>query len=186
MNKQLIKLAETTLLMLEKRSWHSIKIDEVYNKININKKNLQNKVYSKRDLLRNINHYFDFKLRNITDSIDQSTRKDMIFEIIMMRFDILQIYRQPIIKIFESFKKKPQELVFLLPSLIESMISMAGLARIPVFGIKGNLKIKGLLAIYFSSFLVWSKDNSESLEKTMTSLDNHLDRAGKLLSIIKL
>ena len=58
MNKQLIKLAETTLLILEKRSWHSIKIDEVYNKININKKNLQNKVANKRDLLRNINHYF--------------------------------------------------------------------------------------------------------------------------------
>ena len=185
MNKQLIKLAETTLLILEKRSWHSIKIDEVYNKININKKNLQNKVDNKRELLRNINHYFDFKLRNITDSIDQSTRKDMIFEIIMMRFDILQIYRKPIIKIFGFFKKKPQVLVFLLPSLIDSMISMAGLAKIPVVGIKGNLKVKGLLIIYFASFLVWSKDHSESLEKTMTSLDNHLDRAGKLLSIIK-
>ena len=186
MNRQLIKLAETTLLMLEKRSWHSIKIDEVYNKININKKNLQNKVNNKQDLLRNINHYFDFKLCNITDSIDQSTRKDMIFEIMMMRFDILQIHRKPMIKIFEFFKKKPQELVFLLPSLIESMISMAGLAKIPVVGIKGNFKIKGLLVIYFSSFLVWVKDNSESLEKTMTSLDNHLDRAGKLLNLIKI
>ena len=186
MNKQLIKLAETTLLILEKRSWHSIKIDEVYNKINVNKKNLQNKVDDKRDLLRNINRYFDFKLQNITDSIDQSTRKDMIFEITMMRFDILQIHRKAIIKIFEFFKKKPQELVFLLPSLIDSMISMAGLAKIPIAGMKGNLKVKGLLLIYFSSFLVWAKDNSESLEKTMTSLDNHLDRAGKLLSIIKI
>ena len=186
MNKQLIKLAEITLLMLEKRSWHSIKIDEVYNETNINKKKIQNKVDNKLDLLRNINHYFDYKLLNITDSIDNSTRKDMIFEIIMMRFDILQIHRQPIIKIFEFFKKKPQELVFLLPSLIESMISMAGLAKIPIVGIKGDLKVKGLLVIYFSSFLVWAKDNSESLEKTMTTLDNHLDRAGKLLSIIKI
>ena len=186
MNRQLIKLAEITLLILEKRSWHAIKIDEVYNKININKKNLQNKIDNKRDLLLNINRYFDFKLHNITDSIDQSTRKDMLFEIMMMRFDILQIHRKPIIKIFEFFKKKPQELVFLLPSLIESMISIAGLAKIPIAGMKGNLKVKGLLVIYFSSFLVWSKDNSESLEKTMTSLDNHLDKAGKLLNLIKI
>ena len=186
MNKQLIKLAETTLLILEKRSWHSIKIDEVYKKININKKNLQNKVDNKRDLLRNINHYFDFMLRKTADSVDQSTNKDMIFEVIMMRFDILQIHRKPMIKIFEFFKKKPQELVFLLPSLIESMISIAGLAKIPIVGMKGNLKVKGLLIIYFSSFLVWAKDNSESLEKTMTLLDNHLDRAGKLLSLIKI
>ena len=45
MNKQLIKLAETTLLILEKRSWHSIKIDEVYNHVNINKK-----THTKQDL----------------------------------------------------------------------------------------------------------------------------------------
>ena len=103
-----------------------------------NKKNLQNKIDNKQDLLRNINHYFDFKLRNITDSIEQSTRKDMIFEIIMMRFDILQIYRKPIIKIFEFFKKKPQELVFLLPSLIESMISINS-SRVPTTVIRNAL-----------------------------------------------
>ena len=181
-----MKLAETTLLILEKKSWHSIKIDDVYKKTKINKKKSQDKVATKHDLLQNINHYFDFKLCNAADSIDQSTHKDMIFEVIMMRFDILQIYRKSIIKIFQFFKKKPQELAFLLPSLIESMVTIAGLANISIVGIKGNLKIKGLLVIYFSSFLVWAKDNSESLEKTMTSLDNHLDRAGKLLSIIKI
>ena len=186
MNKQLMKLAETTLLILEKKSWHSIKIDDVYKKTKINKKYLQNNVTNKRDLLQNINHYFDFMLRKTADSVDQSTNKDMIFEVIMMRFDILQIYRKPIIKIFEFFKKRPQELAFLLPSLIESMITMAKLAKISIVGIKGNLKVKGLLVIYLSSFLVWVKDNSHSLDKTMTSLDNHLDRAGKLLSIIKI
>ena len=181
-----MKLAETTLLILEEKSWHSIKIEEVYNKTKINKKNLQNKVINKQDLLRNINNYFDFKLSNTADSVDQSSHKDMIFEVIMMRFDILQIYRKSIIKIFKFFKKRPQELAFLLPSLIESMITMANLVKIPMVGIRGNLKVKGLLIIYFSSFLVWIKDNSQSLEKTMTSLDNHLDRAGKLLSIIKI
>ncbi len=186
MNKQLMKLAKTTLLILEKKSWYSIKIDDVYKKTKINKKYLQNNITNKRDLLQNINHYFDFMLRKTADSVDHSTHKDMIFEVIMMRFDILQIYRKPIIKIFEFFKKRPQELLFILPSLIESMITMARLAKISIVGIKGNLKVKGLLVIYLSSFLVWVKDNSQSLDKTMTSLDNHLDRAGKLLSIIKI
>ena len=39
---------------------------------------------------------------------------------------------------------------------------------------KGNIKIKGLLIVYFSSFLVWKKENNKSLEKTMTSLDLYL------------
>ena len=44
MNKQLIKLAETTLLILEKKSWHSIDIDEVYNKTKINIQKYNNQV----------------------------------------------------------------------------------------------------------------------------------------------
>ena len=63
---------------------------------------------------------------------------------------------------------------------------MASLAKITTVGIKGNLKIKGLLVIYFISFLVWIKDNSKTLEKTMTSVDNNLDRAGNLINIIKI
>jgi len=186
MNKQLVRLAEATLIISSKKSWHSIKIDEIYKETKLNKKNLQNKIKNKRDLLENINRYFDFKLSKKANSVDESTRKDMIFEVIMMRFDILQIYRKSIIKIFNFFKNRPNELVFLLPSLIESMIVMAGLAKIPTNGIKGNLKIKGLLIIYFSSFLIWTKDNSKSLEKTMISLDNYLDRGGYLLNLIKI
>ena len=91
MNKQLIKLAEETLLTLEKKTWKSINFDEIYNKTNINKKNLQNKISNKRDLLKNINLYFDFKMRNEADSVEQSTHKDMIFEVMMIRFDIFSI-----------------------------------------------------------------------------------------------
>ena len=179
-----MKLAETTLLILDKKSWHLIEPDEIYKKTKINKKNLQKKIVNKRDLLRNINRYFDFKLSITARSIDRSTRKDMIFEIIMMRFDILQNYRKSIIKIFESFKEKPQELVFLLPSFIESIVMMASISKIPISGLKGNVKINGLLIIYFLIFLVWIEDNSEFLEKTMTSLDNYLDRANNLMCIL--
>ena len=87
--------------------------------------------------------------------------------------------------IFDFLKKKPHELVLLLPSFIESIMLIANLANISISGLIGNLKIKGLLIVYFSSFLVWFKDNSESLEKTMISLDNNLNRAGYLYSLIK-
>ena len=65
MNKQLIKLAENTLLILDKKSWSSINIDEIYKKTKISEKNFQNKITNKRDLLKNINRYFDFKLKNL-------------------------------------------------------------------------------------------------------------------------
>ena len=180
----MIKLAETTLLVLNKKSWNSIKLEEICKKSKINKKKLQRKIDSKLDLLSNINRYFDLQLTNTSETVDQSSHKDMIFEIMMLRFDILQNYRKSIIRIFNAFKRKPQELLLLLPSFIESMVVITRMAKIPISGLKGNLKIKGLLVIYFLSFLVWTKDNCDSLEKTMKSLDNYLNNAGSLLSIL--
>ena len=180
----MIKLAETTLLVLNKKSWNSIKLEEICKKSKINKKKLQRKIDSKLDLLSNINRYFDLQLTNTSETVDQSSHKDMIFEIMMLRFDILQNYRKSIIRIFNAFKRKPQELLLLLPSFIESMVLITRMAKIPISGLKGNLKIKGLLVIYFLSFLVWTKDNCDSLEKTMKSLDNYLNNAGSLLSIL--
>ena len=109
----------------------------------------------------------------------------MIFELMMIRFDILQKYRKQIINIYCSIKNKPQEIIFIFPAFIESIIMMAKISNIPLKGIQGNLKIKGLCIIYFSSFLVWIKDDTNSLEKTMKSLDKYLDQAGKILNFVE-
>ena len=71
MDKQLIKLAKTTLLILDKKSWDSIKLDEIYKRLKINNKNLHKQVTNKRDLLRNINRYFDLQLKKTSKSIDK-------------------------------------------------------------------------------------------------------------------
>ena len=103
----------------------------------------------------------------------------------MMRFDLLNLHRKSIIRIFKVFIKKPQKFIFLLPSFIESMISMSNISHIKIEGIIGNIKIKGLLIIYFATFLIWIKDESNSLDKTMTTLDNYLIRAENFLSILQ-
>ena len=45
----------------------------------------------------------------------------MLFEILMMRFDILQNYRKAILNIFDSFIKNPKELVLLIPSKLATL-----------------------------------------------------------------
>ena len=183
MKKESIKIAETTLLIAEKKSWNSLDFDEIIKRGKIVKICLKININSKKDLLININNFFDYKITKLSRKIEKSNKKDMFFEIIMMRFDVLQSYRKAILNIFDSFKKNPQELVFLLPSFIESMILMTNLINLKTFGLKGNLKIKGLLIVYFSSFLIWRKEDNDSLEKTMTSLDIYLDRVNKVLRI---
>ena len=185
MDKKLIIIAKITLNILQTKNLDKININEIFKKAKISNKYLKNQIINKKDLLKNINRYFDSELEVKSKDIEDSSKKDMIFEIMMMRFDILQQYRKSIINIFNYFKSKPQEFLFILPSYIESTMLMANLANISIKGAKGNFKIKGLLIIYLSSFIIWKNDNTTSLEKTMQSLDNYLDRADKILNTVK-
>lgn len=183
MKKDLIKIAETTLQILSKKSWNLLSLNDVKKKSKV--KDFDEKIKYKKFLLKNINNYFDYTLSFNVKKIEKSDQKDMIFEIFMMRFDILQQNRNAINSIFKAFKTKPHELIFLLPPLLNSMEIISKYVNISLYGILGQIKLKGLLIIYFSTFLIWIKDDSESLEKTMTALDRYLDQAGKIFKYIK-
>lgn len=177
------KIVKTVLLLLKNKKWKDLKLAEIKKKSNI--KNFDKLVKNKNTIIKKINKYFDYELSLNSKNIEQSNNKDMIFEILMMRFDILQVHRRGIISIFNSFKFRPKDIIFLLPNIIESIILMINYTNISTKGIIGQLRIKGILIIYVYSFFVWLKDESLSLEKTMISLDKNLDHAGKILSYIK-
>ena len=185
MRKLRDKIAIESLKYTLNNKWESISVDKISKKLRINKKKISNLIKNEQDLLKNINRYFDDQILESSKLLDRSTSKDMIFEILMVRFDLLNLHRKSIIRIFNVFIKQPRKFIFLLPSFIESMISMSNISHLKIEGIIGNFKIKGLLIIYFSTFLTWIKDESHSLDKTMTALDNYLVRAENFLSILK-
>ena len=180
MNKENINIALKTLKLLKKKSWGEIRLEEII--INSKKHKKTNK--TKNDLLKNINRYVDYLLKKETSSIEKSSTKDMLFEVIMSRFDVLQKYRNSFLTLFDSYKLKPQKSIILIPSFLESMFLTASLANIEIKGIKGSLTIKGIFIIYFATYLEWMNDTSKSLEKTMTTLDQYLNKASKILNFI--
>ena len=92
------KIAEITLKKLTNISWSKLSLDDVLVK-NIKKKKYIN---TKNDLLKNLNRYVDSILVEKTKYLENSTTKDMLFEVLMMRFDILQQNRISFIKIYEN------------------------------------------------------------------------------------
>jgi len=181
-NKDYKKIAETTLKVLDKKPWHNITLKEIQTKSRIKKFNLL--IKNKKDLLIKLNNYFDYKISSKISNIENSNYKDMIFEVIMMRFDILQENRKGIKSIFESFKNKPKLLFFLIPELLDSILIMVQSINLPIKGVIGQLKIKGIFVIYVSSFFVWLNDETVALDKTMTALDKYLDQANNILKFI--
>ena len=169
------KIAEITLKKLINKSWSKLSLDDVLVK-NLKK---QKYINTKNDLLKNLNRYVDNILIEKTKNLESSTSKDMLFEVLMMRFDILQSNRLSFIKIYNELKKSPKKILKLFPSFLESIIITAELAKFNVNGLKGSIRLKGLFIIYFITFYAWLDDNTLSLEKTMNTLDKNLDHAIK-------
>ena len=180
LEKQMIesekKIAQQTLNILKKKSWNAFTLEQVLKSVKVKKTNIKTKF----DLLKLISKYVDYLLINNTKSLENSSTKDMLFEVLMARFDILEENRKAFLEIYKILKKNPQQLIKLLPTFLESMIITAELSKYKVNGLKGTIRLKGLMLIYFITFFQWVDDKESSLEKTMTALDKNLDQAEKL------
>ena len=169
------KIAQQTLQVLKKKSWGAFSLDQILKKVKVKKTNIKTKF----DLLKTISKYVDYLLINKTKSLENSTSKDMLFEVLMARFDILEENRKAFLEIYKILKKNPKQFLKLLPTFLESMIITAELSKYKVNGLKGAVRLKGLMLIYFITFFQWVDDNDATLEKTMTALDKNLDQAEK-------
>ena len=174
------KIALQTLDILSKKSWNTFSLEQVIKNVKVKK----TYVKTKFDLLKPISKYVDYLLINKMKSLENSSPKDMLFEVLMARFDILETNRKAFLEIYKILKKNPQQFIKSLPTFLESMIITAELSKYNVNGLKGTIRLKGLMLIYFITFFQWMDDIESSLEKTMTALDKNLDQAEKLSKLI--
>ena len=174
MQKNKINIAKKTLKELENISLKKISIKKILN----GEKNI--KFSNKNDLLININRYFDYLLKKNLINIENSSSKDMLFEVYMARLDILNLHRKSILNIIENLYTQPKLVITLLPSIVESIIVIATLSNIDINGLKGVAKIKVLFILYLFIIFSWRGDESISLEKTMTTLDKYLNNIEKI------
>ena len=177
MNKTNIALAKKTLTLLEKKAWKNISLSNILN--DKKESNLKNKI----QILENINRYFDFLLKENLSNLENSSKKDMLFEIFMARLDILNIHRTSIKKLINHFFYNPQDFIRLLPSFIETIILICTLSNIELNGIKAAPKIKLIFILYLLIIYTWYKDETVSLDKSMTALDKYLNNINKFIKL---
>jgi hypothetical protein len=174
-NQNKISLAKKTLEYLEKKKLRDINLKNFLSNTKV--PNMNNKI----DLILNINDFFDFQLKKNLVNIEKSSQRDMLFEIMMARYDILNEYRASVKNIISYFISRPQGVLKLIPKLIESKILIATFANINPSGIQGVIKIKIIFALYYITLFTWFNDENESLEKTMSALDKYLNNIEKVI-----
>ncbi len=175
MNQNKISLAKKTLQYLEKKKLRDINLKNFLPDSKIS--NMNNKI----DLILNVNDFFDFQLKKNLVNIEKSSQRDMLFEIMMARYDILNEYRASVKNIINHFMSRPKGVLKLMPKLIESKILITTFANINPSGIQGVIKIKIIFALYYITLFTWYNDENVSLEKTMSVLDKYLNNIEKVI-----
>lgn len=177
------KISEAALNLLKSRSWSKIKMKDIFEKAGIKSNSAFFHVKNKKDILVLIQNYFDNQMyENIQDNAT-SNKHDKIFDILMTRFELYNKHRTAVIKLFNYIINKPDLLIIFIPITFKFLTNVLELSDISSDGIYGNLKAEGLLIIYLMIFLVWKKDDTSGLEKTMTAVDNYLSRGESFINL---
>jgi ubiquinone biosynthesis protein COQ9 len=107
---------------------------------------------------------------------DGSTR-DRLFDLLMRRIDVLQAHRAGILALLRALPAEPPLALLLTLGTRRSMRWMLEAIGIPTGGLGGELRVKGLVAVWLWTMRAWRGDESEDLSATMAALDEALRRA---------
>ena len=113
----------------------------------------------------------------LEDATDEGPIRDRLFDLLMRRFDALQAHRTGILAVMRSLAFDPCSAVLLACATRRSMCWMLQAAGASTSGLTGELRVKGLMAVWLWAMRAWERDESEDLTGTMAALDVALGRA---------
>jgi ubiquinone biosynthesis protein COQ9 len=103
--------------------------------------------------------------------------RDRLFDLLMRRIDALQAHRGGILALLRAVPAKPPMGLLLTLATRRSMRWMLEAAGVSTAGIIGELRVRGLLAVWLWTVRAWRTDETEDLTQTMAALDTALRRA---------
>lgn len=111
--------------------------------------------------------------------------RDLLFDVLMARFDVLNEDRAAVVSILKSFCTAPKDALISLPHLGRSMVRMLEAAAIDPNGPRGTATALGLAGVYLYTLKAWMDDESEDMGKTMAALDRALGRAEQAAGFLR-
>lgn len=113
----------------------------------------------------------------LEDATDEGPVRDRLFDLLMRRFDALQAQRAGVLAVMRALPFDPCTAVLLSCATHRSMRWMLEAAGGSSTGLTGELRVKGLVAVWLWAMRAWERDESEDLTGTMAALDTALSRA---------
>ena len=118
----------------------------------------------------------------LLDATSDGSVRDRLFDLLMRRFDVLQTHRTGVQALLRSLPAHPRTAVLLACATQRSMRWMLQAAGVTATGPRGEVQVRGLMAVWLWGIRAWERDESEDLSGTMAAVDVGLQRAEQLAS----
>lgn len=178
------RIINVSLELAQEKGWAQTSLSDIAERAELSLAELHEHVEDKCDVLTILGRMIDRKvLAEVGKTDTESSPRDRLFDILMERYDALNEYRDGLCAVLDSFSCDPKQAIIGLPHLARSMTWMLEAAGIETTGIRGAVRVTGLMAVYLKGLYCWKKDDSPDLAKTMAALDKALGRAEYVASL---
>jgi ubiquinone biosynthesis protein COQ9 len=103
--------------------------------------------------------------------------RDRLFDLLMSRFDAMKPHRDGLHALLRHLPGDPALVVTLSCATRRSMRWMLQAAGISTAGLRGELRVRGLVAVWLWTLRAFDRDTTDDLAPTMAALDTALQRA---------
>ena len=160
--------------------WRQVALDDIYRRAGLSDSGTTRPFRCKLSLLLGFASWVDEEVAAMAGEADDLAPRDRLFDLLMLRFDVLNPYRDGIAAIVKSLPSMPMTAFAGGPGLAKSMRTTLTQAGISTAGLAGMLRGKGLAFVYLTAVRAWLDDDSLDLSATMKALDQGLVKAEEL------
>jgi len=106
--------------------------------------------------------------------------RDRLFYLLMQRLDALQAHRSGVLALLRVLPSQPETALLLGCATRRSMRWMLEAAGVSTAGLRGRLRVRGLVGVWLWAVRAWQSDETADMSTTMSALDSALQRAERL------
>jgi AcrR family transcriptional regulator len=167
------RILAAALACASKKSWADVTLLDIAEAADLPLLDLRGQFNTKDGIVAGLLRATDDEvLKRAPKRVEGQEPRDVLFDIIMTRFDVLGPHKAALKSIHAS---GPADFALAGPFL-SSMHWMLQAAGIGTDGVGGGLRVSGLAMVYASVFRVWLDDDDAGLARTMAALDRRLRR----------
>ncbi len=178
-------IIKTALLIAARDGWGKVSLQALAQETAIPLSTVRAHFQDPQDILRAYEEAIEARVLESIGAIGEDANpREVLFDILMERFDALNEERAGMIAILDHSKCDPKLVARTMPHLGQTMANILEAAHIDTSGLKGLAHIFGLTGVYLLTLKTWREDESPDMSKTMAALDRNLGRAEQLGSTL--